>query len=467
MQVFNPPGVRIEDPARLGRKRSASPPLEQGHAKCPFEGLDALATRLALSARAETVEHVSQIAYHSRGEAGQATPPPALPAAIPAGDLPVVTIIIPTRDKVELLRPCLESIAARTDYPADRIDVVVVDNGSSEAATLNYLRVEAKAGRIRVLRDRRPFNYARLNNAAARIARGDILLFLNNDTVVNDDAWLRKLVSQASRPDVGAVGCKLLYPDHTVQHGGVILGICGVAAHAHVGIGENEPGYHGFANATHEISAVTGACLAMRRSVFEEIGGFDEGLAVAFNDVLLCLDAQARSYRNLYIGDPLMEHHESKSRGPDDTPRKRAVFRQEALYTRRRHPRLLRDDPYYNPNLSVDAVHGLAEPPRAPKPWRRHARRMGAPIRVLMLSSTHALGHGVAVVLEQQAKRLVHEGFEVIMAGPKGPRDLDYPGCDRAVLHDAREAACLAHTREVDVVEIRRTWYFDVGVRLD
>lgn len=417
------------------------------------DGVDAVARRKALSAGQGAVARIPRVAYHVRQDAKPVPAPPhAAVATAPAADAPSVTIIVPTRDKVELLRPCLESVAARTDYPADRLEIVVVDNGSTEAATLNYLRAEAKAGRIRLMRDRRPFNYAQLNNAAARTAKGDILVFLNNDTVVNDPNWLRELVRFAAQPDTGAVGCKLVYPDHTVQHGGVVLGINGVAAHAHVGVEENDPGYHGLASTTHEISAVTGACLAMRRTVFEEIGGFDETLAVAFNDVLLCLDALSHGYRNLYVGAPLLEHHESKSRGTDDTPRKRALFRREALYTRQRHSRLMRDDPYYSPNLSFDTVHGLAVPPRAPRPWRSHALRAGAPIRVLMLSSTHALGHGVAVVLERLAARLAHDGFEVIMAGPAGPRDVDYPGCERVVLHDAREAACLADAREVDVV---------------
>lgn len=423
-------------------------------------GVAAVATRIARAGAPGSVAHIPHIAYHVQGKPAPQAPGVSTPSLEALSPPPSVSIIIPTRDKVAFLRPCLESIAAVTDYPAERIEIIVVDNGSTEAATLTYMRAEAAAGRIRLLRDRAPFNFARLNNCAARIATGEILVFLNDDTVVIEPGWLHVLTGFAAQPEHGAIGCKLLYPDGTVQHGGVVLGIGGAAAHSHVGLAADDPGYHGLANATHETSTVTGACLAMRRALFEELGGFDEHLPVTFNDTLLCLDAMARGYRNLYVGMALLTHHESKSRGQDNTPSKLAAFRRDGMYTRRRHPRVMRTDPYYNPNLSLDALYGLAEPPRRPAPWRRFDRRNGAPLRVLMLSATHAMGDEVAVVLGKQAAALQGEGFEVIMAGPAGPRDMVYPGCERVTVADPREAACLAQAREVDVVVAHTSPFF-------
>ena len=167
---------------------------------------------------------------------------------------------------------------------------MVIDNGSADPAALRYLRETAERGAIRLLRDEAPFNYSRLNNLAVQQSTGEVLVFLNNDTVVNDPNWLELLVAQAMKEDVGAVGAKLLYPDHTIQFGGTIVGLQGVAGHAHVGLPEDDGGYSGLAGVTREIGAVTGACLAIRRKVFDEVRGFDTTLAVGCNDVLLCCD---------------------------------------------------------------------------------------------------------------------------------------------------------------------------------
>ncbi|MEO8713384.1 MAG: glycosyltransferase [Acetobacteraceae bacterium] len=359
---------------------------------------------------------------------------------------PLVSIIIPTKDHADLLAACLASIQGVTSYPRSRIEILIIDNASIDPAALCLLSAAATDGRIRVLRDLRVFNYARINNDAARVARGDVLVFLNNDTTINRPEWLHRLVGLAMRGDVGAVGAKLLYPNGTVQHGGMIVGVEGVAGHAHLGLDECDQGYWGMAGFTREVAAVTGACLAIRRGLFEELGGFDERLGIAFNDVQFCLDAIARGYRNIVIAEPLVVHHESATRGFDDTVEKVALFRQEALRVRSRHAAIFKDDPYYSPNLSLERPYELAWPPRTVKPWREFARKTGAPARVLLLGARHNAGEGLIVVLRQQAAFLARRGFEVFTTGPL------VDGC-RAVLADGpTEAGCVAFEHDIDCV---------------
>ena len=179
--------------------------------------------------------------------------------------------------------------------------MIVIDNGSTDESTLGYLALLSSAGRARIVRDASKFNYSRLNNLGAAVASHEVLLFVNNDIVVDDPLWLQRIATYVIQEDVGAVGGKLLYADRTIQHGGVILGIQGVAGHDLVGFNEND--LNARIDATREMSAVTGACLAMRRKVFDQIGGFDTTLAVAFNDVLLCLNARKAGYQEyLYQG---------------------------------------------------------------------------------------------------------------------------------------------------------------------
>lgn len=374
--------------------------------------------------------------------------------------LPFVTIVIPTRDRFDLMRPCLSSILERTDYAADRFEIVVVDNGSVEPELLAYLAALEKERKIRVIQDPRRFNYARLNNLAVAQSHGDLLAFVNNDIEVHDPNWLRRLAFHAHQPDVGAVGAKLLYPDHTVQHGGVILGIQGVAAHAHHHLAEDAPGYLGLSVNTHAISAITGACLMIRRSVFEEVGGFNEDLAVAFNDTLLCMDIMTRGYRNMYVAHPLLIHYESKTRGLDDTDTKRALFRREARYARSRHRNLFKNDPYYSPNLSLERAYELAAPPRQSKPWHVFRCQSSRRMRLLILSVTHQIGHGVPVVVDIHARHLAQEGHDVIVGGPKGRNDFVYAGCRRAVLDTPQEAAIYAMAHGVDCVIMHTPPFF-------
>jgi GT2 family glycosyltransferase len=203
-----------------------------------------------------------------------------------------------------------------------------------------------------------PFNFSDLSNRGAAAATGPVLLFLNNDVEVLEPGWLGEMVRHALRPDVGAVGAKLLYPDRTIQHGGVVLGLDTVLGHGHLGMPDSDPGYFARMVLAHEVSAVTGACLAIRAEVFAAMGGFDaQVLRVAFNDIDLCLKLRAAGYRIVWTPFARLVHHESKSRGPEDTPEKRARFDAELRALRERWGPQLRRDPYYNVNLSRASAH--------------------------------------------------------------------------------------------------------------
>jgi len=269
---------------------------------------------------------------------------------------PVVSVVIPTRDRADLLAVTLEGLLAGTDYPS--LDVVIVDNDSREPETTALFARQAGDPRVRVVPVPGPFNFADLSNRGAAAARGTVLLFLNNDIEVLEPGWLTEIVRHAVRPGIGAVGAKLLYPDRTIQHGGIVLGIGGVAGHSHLGMPDSDPGYFARMVLTHEVSAVTGACLAMRASVFAEVGGFDAtGLKVAFNDVDLCLKVRRAGYRIVWTPFATLVHHESKSRGPEDTPEKKARFEAETRVMLGRWGAQLRADPYYNVNLSRNSAH--------------------------------------------------------------------------------------------------------------
>ena len=189
-------------------------------------------------------------------------------------------------------------------------------------------------------------------------AKGEILGFINNDVEVITPEWLDEMVAHVVRKNIGAVGARLLYPDGTVQHAGVILGIGGLANHAHLNLSKDEGGYFGRAKLTQNYSAVTAACLLMRKSVFIQAGMFDEkNLPVAFNDVDLCLKVRELGYRNLYCATAELYHHESKSRGFDDTPEKRERAKKEQAYMKLKWGEQLKNDPFYNPNFSRDSAN--------------------------------------------------------------------------------------------------------------
>lgn len=277
---------------------------------------------------------------------------------------PLATIIVPTRDRVVLLRRCLESLRSLTNYP--RLEIVVVDNGSVEAETLTYLDALQTNEEARVLVDGGPFNFSRLNNLAAAEARGDVLVFLNNDIEITEPGWLTEMISHAARPEVGAVGARLWYANGTLQHGGVVLGLGGVAGHAHLRMPWGDGGYFDRAILPHRCSAVTGACLVTRREVFEQLGGFEEKyLSVNFNDIDYCLRASARGWSIVWTPHANLVHDESASRGHHRKTEEQARFYREAAYMQATHGTALARDPFYNPNLSLQLPgYELAFPPR-------------------------------------------------------------------------------------------------------
>lgn len=280
--------------------------------------------------------------------------------------LPKVTIIIPTRDHAELLKTCVDSVFQKTTY--SNFEIIVVDNGSVESAT-HELFIKLQEQGVIIHRDERPFNYAALNNAAAKMARGELLCLMNNDIEIITPGWLEEMVSFATQPGVGAVGARLWYPNNTLQHGGVVVGLGGVAGHAFVHQARDLPGYFWRAVLHQSYSAITAACLVIRKSIFDEVKGLDETLAVAFNDVDFCLRVRAAGYRNVWTPYAEMIHHESISRGFEDTPAKKKRFMSEAAILKERWPHVIADDPAYSPNLSLDNGNfELAHPPRVRSP---------------------------------------------------------------------------------------------------
>ncbi len=270
---------------------------------------------------------------------------------------PLVSIIIPTRNRLDLIQACLDSLLAETRYP--HFEVLVVDNRSDEPAVLDYLQQQTQRdARVRVIPYPDEYNYSAINNHAAQLAQGKFLLLLNNDTVILHDDWLETLVAMGLRPDVGAVGCRLIYPNHSVQHAGVIVGLGGVADHIGAGLALGKPGYMGRAQLSQNFSAVTAACLLVRRQAFLEVGGLDErDFAVLFNDVDFCLKLGAQGYRIVWTPSVTLIHHGSSTLQADVDTRRLARHRREQLALIEKWRARLVHDPAYNRHLSLRYRH--------------------------------------------------------------------------------------------------------------
>ena len=277
---------------------------------------------------------------------------------------PKVSIIIPTRNHCEILRTCIESLIAKTSY--SKYEIILLDNDTDDESALSYLDFLKKFRQIRIFKEPGAFNYSKLNNSGASYAKGEILVLLNNDIEILQSDWLEIMVTQVLRPSIGCVGAKLLYPNDTIQHAGVVTGIGGIAGHPYKGMPMNFPGYFSRLLLTQNFDAVTGACLAVRKSVFEEAKGLDEkNLKVAFSDIDFCLKVGKLGLRNLLVSNVVHRHHESYTRGLDDTGTKKDRFKREVDYMFLKWGALLRKDRSYNRNLTLQKEDfSLAYPPR-------------------------------------------------------------------------------------------------------
>ena len=282
---------------------------------------------------------------------------------------PKVSLVVPTRDRINLLKMVVKGVQEHNDYP--NWDLTIIDNGSEEPETVTYLEEITKDQRIKVIRDDGPFNFSRLNNRAVRATDGEIIALVNNDIEPISRDWLSEMVRQLVQPGVGAVGAKLYYPNDTLQHGGVIVGLGGVAGHFDKRLPRDKRGYFGRATLVQNFSAVTAACMLVHRSVYEEVEGLDEvNLAVAFNDVDFCLKIRKAGYRLVWTPYAELYHHESVSRGLDTAPEKVDRFASEIRIMQERWDTKFESDPYYNPNLTLDHERPIiADPPRVIRPW--------------------------------------------------------------------------------------------------
>ncbi len=266
---------------------------------------------------------------------------------------PRVSILIPFRDRPRLLGQCVRSILNKTVY--DNYEIVGLDNQSAQAETLELMRALAESDdRVRFERYDHPFNFSAINNFGAGLAEGEHLILLNNDTEVISPEWLGAMLAQSQRNDVGAVGAKLLYPDNRIQHAGAILGIGGVAGHSHKYLANDANGYFSRPHLTQNISAVTAACLMVKRLLYMEMGGLEEdSLAVAFNDIDFCIRLRERGLLNIFEPTAVLYHHESISRGYEDSEDKQRRFSGETRFMQHAHQSALFEcDPYFNPNLN-------------------------------------------------------------------------------------------------------------------
>jgi GT2 family glycosyltransferase len=268
--------------------------------------------------------------------------------------VPLVSLLIPTRDKKDITEIAVCSILDKTTYP--HYEIIILDNGSVEAETLNWFTaIQNKDSRVRVIRYDHPFNYSAINNFGVTHSNGSIIGLVNNDVEVINPEWLTEMVSHACRMEIGCVGAKLYYGNDTIQHAGVILGIGGVANHSHLKFRRKDPGYFGRLICVQNYSAVTAACLIVKREIYNQVSGLEEKyLKVAFNDVDFCLKVREAGYRNLWTPHAELYHHESISRGSEDTPEKQTRFQMEVEFMKNKWRDVLKQDPYYSPNLAKD-----------------------------------------------------------------------------------------------------------------
>ena len=265
---------------------------------------------------------------------------------------PKISIIIPSKDKMSILKYCIESIRRKTTY--QNYEIIIIDNSSTEPETFSYYQSLKKDPKMKIFSYHKPFNYSAINNFGVSNIETEFIVFLNNDTEVISEDWLSAMLEHAQRTEVGAVGAKLVFPNNTIQHAGVIIGINNTAGHSHKGYLSDNVGYFGRISLIGNFSAVSGACMMLRRDVFNQVGGFNELLTVAYNDVDLCLKIRQKGYLIVYTPYAELYHYESLSRGAENNPEKLSRSVEEIKYLKEQWKTVFeRGDPYYNPNLTL------------------------------------------------------------------------------------------------------------------
>lgn len=341
---------------------------DQGTNAAPPRSLEWFDLALGLMANEEQIGHIPVPLYATPSNNFPA-PRPARQSSSPETARPSVSIIIPFRDRLDLLRPCLGTLLEGTDY--SDFEIILVDNGSRDKEMLDFLNDPPDA-RIRVLTQDIPFNFSALVNSGVAAAAGELVVLMNNDITIISPSWLKVLVDWAVRPQVGAVGAKLLYPNGLVQHGGIFLGVGGYLENcptppgaAHAGWPGDSDGYFGLLASPRVMSAVTGAVLAVRKELYQELGGFDEELAVAMNDVDFCLKVRQQGLACVWAPDSILVHHESASRKMDriSAEKMSRLAAEWALMCSRWGEEYLKTDPWYSPNLSPESSYELWNPP--------------------------------------------------------------------------------------------------------
>jgi GT2 family glycosyltransferase len=307
----------------------------------------------ARAQRSHQTSRVSAVSRHLKPLGATASPGPFGTVKVTwplPSNLQLISIIIPTRDKVDLLRACVDSILGLTTY--ERFEIIIVDNGSAEQSTLDYFAATSRHSNVRVLNYERDYNYSAINNFAVSESQGEYVCLLNNDTEVISGDWLTEMMRYAVQPKIGAVGAKLLYEDRTIQHAGVVIGLGDAAGHPHRYTPADEPGYFCQTHVAHFASAVTAACLVVNKAKYESVGGLDEQqLAIAYNDVDLCLKLERAGWRNVYVPSAVLFHYESKSRGSDVAPENVDRYMRELRVLQERWGTKTYQDPLHNPNL--------------------------------------------------------------------------------------------------------------------
>lgn len=301
-------------------------------------GKRAIEAHLARTGVEGTVSHTADLGFYR--------------VSYPVKGEPLVSVIIPNKDEKETLESCINALKKHTTY--SNFEIIIIENNSTSKEIFEYYRELSKEDNIHLLKWKKEFNYAAINNFGVRHAKGEYLLFLNNDVTPISENWLEEMLGVCQRPEVGAVGAKLIYPDNTIQHAGCVIGIGGIAGHLFVDMPSNRTGYLHKASLMQDMSAVTAACMMMKKAVFDKAGGFTEELAVAFNDVDLCLKVRKDNYLVVYNPYALLYHMESKTRGAEDSEEKMRRFQKEIEYMRCNWIDILKNgDPYYNKNLSL------------------------------------------------------------------------------------------------------------------